>query len=239
MDQTAPPRESASEAAEAAVPARVDPIARLLGGAALLCAAIAVGNSALIERSGADQPMTVEEDSHSVAEGLGPEVSAGEDALLLVSLSALDRALATSDPFAYELAVAMQATSHIDEIAVLLDRLTAAAESGVRSRDALIAVWPAQMASVADIPARFGDALNRVLNYDPTRRTEMELLMEANAAIREGRLAPAVAAMSSLEGESAAAIGPWLSLARQRLAIDSEREELRRLMYLHVLSGQT
>ena len=219
---------------------RVDTFARLLAGAALICAVMAVGYSSWIDRNWgatvAARTLPVETFSAGAAASGGSGL--GRDALLLVTMASLEQALETSQPYAYELAVAMKAAQTVDEIARLLDGLTSTAEVGVPTRQELYKAWQKHHASQIDITARMGNVVNRMLNYDPQAKSNIEALLAADELMRAYNLSGALDILTALEGETRYAVLPWLEMAMLRLKVEETVSELRRLTFLSVLSDQ-
>lgn len=220
--------------------ARADSIARMMAGTALICAFVAVGYSSWIDRS----IETIVDTSPPPPETLSAVATArvgsglGRDALLLVTMGSLEQALGTSQPYAYELAVAMKAAQSLDEIGLLLDGLTSSAEVGVPTRQELSEAWQEHLASQIDITARMGNVVNRVLNFDPEEKSDMEALLAADTAMRANNLQGALDFLTALEGEARYAVLPWLEMAILRLQIEETVSELRRLKFLSVLSEE-
>lgn len=219
---------------------RVDSLARILAGAALICALMAVGYSSWIDRNRGDivaaETLPTETFSADAAARGGSGLD--RDALLLVTIASLEQALETSQPYAYELAVAMKAAQTHDEIAVLLDELTSAAEVGVPTRHELSEALQKHLASQIGITTRMGNVVNRMLNYDPQAKSDIEALLAADEAMRAGNLSGALDVLSTLEGETRYAVLPWLEMAILRLEVEETVSELLRLTFLSVLSDQ-
>lgn len=219
---------------------RADPFARMLAGAALACAVLAVGYSSWIERNRGVivAERTLPKETLSAVAAARVESDLGSDALLLVTMASLEQALETSQPYAYELAVAMKAAQSHDEILLLLDGLTSAAEVGVPARQELSEAWQKHLASQIDITARMGNVVNRVLNYDSQAKSNIQALLSADVAMRANNLSGALDLLTALEGETHYAVLPWLEMAVLRLEIEETVSELRRLTFLSVLSDQ-
>lgn len=215
---------------------RADSIARMMAGAALICAFVAVGYSSWIDRN--INASTPAPDTLSAVATARVGSGLGRDALLLVTIGSLEQALETSQPYAYELAVAMKAAQPLDEIGLLLDGLTSAAEVGVPTRQELSEAWQEHLASQIDITARMGNVVNRVLNFDPEAKSDMEALLAADTAMRADNLKGALDFLTALEGEARYAVLPWLEMAMLRLQIEETVSELRRLTFLNVLSEE-
>ncbi|MFZ9128854.1 MAG: hypothetical protein ACO20O_07205 [Pseudomonadales bacterium] len=219
---------------------RADSFARMLAGAALICAVMAVGYSSWIDRNReaivAARTLPTETLSAIAAAKVGSGL--GRDALLLVTMASLEQALETSQPYAYELAVAMKAAQNLEEIVLFLDSLTSAAEVGVPTRQELSEAWQKHLAFQIDITARMGNVVNRMLNYDPQEKSNIQALLSADAAMRADNLSGALDFLKALEGETRYAFLPWLEMAVLRLEIEETVSELRRLTFLSVLSDQ-
>ena len=83
-----------------------------------------------------------------------------------------------------------------------------------------------------------GNVVNRMLNYDPQAKSDIEALLAADEAMRAGNLSGALDVLSTLEGETRYAVLPWLEMAILRLEVEETVSELLRLTFLSVLSDQ-
>lgn len=216
---------------------RIDSFVGIMASASLICAVIAVGYTSWIGRNietmvtAKNTPM---ETFSSVAVDK-IDTGLGRDALLLLTIVSLEQSLETSQPYAYELAVGMKAAQN-DDILLLLQRLTSAAEVGVPTRQALFEAWQKQLASEIGITKRMGNVVNQMVNYDSQSKSDVEALFAANDAMKADNLSGALDLLSALEEESLYGFVPWMEMAMLRLEVEQTLSELRRLIFLSVLS---
>lgn len=125
-------------------------------------------------------------------------------------------------------------------VGALLERLSAAADAGVPTHDALAVQFPAVAREV--VASAASDAasdwteriLQRVRNTVSVRRTGADVpgdaaearVARAEAKLRGGDLAGAVGELDELEGAAAAAAADWLAGARARLDAGAAADEL-------------
>jgi uroporphyrinogen-III synthase len=157
------------------------------------------------------------------------------DQALLLAVSQLRQAAATSRPFATELAAASTMAKERAEIAAELRKLEPYAGKGVPTAAMLRQQFePAAAAIVragsAPPPEGWTDqmlarlrglvTIRRVGTQGPEGGVDASVAA-AEQALAQGDLAAAVAALEPLQGAAAEAARPWLDAARQRLAVDA------------------
>lgn len=219
--------------------AQSDQLSKIISVTALCCAAIAVGYTSWVDKKLGELPeFSMEIAASVVPTQTGPDIvlSMQDDALLLVSMNLLDRVLETSQPYAYELAVAMKATNDISDISLILDRLIDTAESGVPTNSELTDAWKTYVSSQLDLTSRLGNVVNQMLGFDEQSQNNIEVLLSADENIRMGNLTAAAATLSTLEGDINGVISPWIDVANKRAEVDASRTELQRLTYLSILA---
>ncbi len=159
------------------------------------------------------------------------------DAALLLAVDHLHQAIQTSRPYEVELATAMALARDRPEALAALTPLQARAARGVPSlavlAERLELLTPA-LTSATAAPAADdwrGEMLAKIKNLVSVRRVGSRAaaegggveaaLAEAEAALKAGDLAGAVAAMQKLDGAAAETAKPWLADAQARLAAET------------------
>jgi hypothetical protein len=157
------------------------------------------------------------------------------DQVLLLALGRLRSAVQNSRPYAAELGAAKAFAQNRPEALAALQPLEPYADRGIPSRGTLAQRFAQTAAAVARAErAPPGDdwtdqALARIKGLVTVRRVGANAaegspdaaVASAEAALREGDLAGAVAALEPLQGAPAAAAKPWLDDARARLAAEA------------------
>ena len=181
-----------------------------------------------------------DDDLKQVGAALKEETPARDRAaLLLLSVGQLSVATAGSGPYESQLEALRAVAGDQAGLADPLQRLTSHATTGAPTFVTLRAAF--SEASSAVIRSRdvgppkgvLGQTLSRVASLVTIRKVDNigpgtvdGVLAAADVALGAGDLAAAVAVVEALEGAPGEAIGPWLSLARARLAVDRALSDL-------------
>ena len=153
----------------------------------------------------------------------------------MLAVGQLGAAVAGPAPYAQPLAAVAALAQGDAELGPAIATLEARADTGVPTlvdlagRFDAVSVAAARAAIVPDRPGWVGEMLARLSRLVVIRRTGGDvagegpdaLLARAEARLRAGDLAGAVAALSTLEDGPAEAVKPWLADARARIAVDS------------------
>jgi hypothetical protein len=158
---------------------------------------------------------------------------------LMLAVGQLATALAGSAPYAPPLAAVAALTEGDAELGPAIAALQAWAATGVPTLAELagrfdtVSVAAARAAMIPDRPGWVGEVLARLSRLVVIRRTGGDavhassgegpdaVLARAEARLKAGDLAGAVAALSTLEDGPAEAVKPWLVDARARVAADA------------------
>jgi hypothetical protein len=176
----------------------------------------------------------------SVATQAAHAGNAGNDTALALVLLQIRGAVAAGRPFASEYEALAGLVQSEPEIAKAAMPLAVAAKTGVASRAVLARTLRGLAATMARAeappPAAPGwtDAtLARLRGLVTIRRIDAGAtggkhgaVEAAELALDGGDLAGAIAALDKLTGAPAAAAGPWLRLARERLAVDTALQQI-------------
>ena len=164
------------------------------------------------------------------------------DAMLALLLGQMREAVDQARPFPAEYS-AFTTLARDPGLAAAAEPLADAARNGVASRAVLVKRL-AELAvpvTTASEPATEADLGQRVLarlrGLVTIRRTDgaaqigpEAAVSGAQTALARGDLAGAVAALDALTGASAEAAGPWLRMARERLAVEAALDHLQQLL---------
>lgn len=184
------------------------------------------------------------------------------DRELLLAIGDLRSALATSSPFAGQLATVAALAHGQQDVAAALEPLQTAAATGLPSTALLAQRFDDQVAP-AILRARTGEAQNapqssgwgqRALDalgslvvvrridqgkVDATSHPVDAAVETAQAALKKGDLAGAVKTLSSLDGAPAQAAASWLAEAKQRLAAEAAIAHLTEMVTARLASAGT
>jgi hypothetical protein len=169
------------------------------------------------------------------------------DTTLLLALSQIREAIDTGRPFAAEYdALAVLAKARPD-VASASAPLAEVAKSGVASRAVLIERLRALSGAITTARPKPADAdwgarawtqlrgLVTIRRVDGAGQSAPETKVNAaERAIAAGDLAGAVKALEGLAGPAAEAAGPWLQMARQRLAAEDALHRVQALVVAHL-----
>ncbi len=172
-------------------------------------------------------------DDRNIASAVGFALAAGR----------LQRAMDAGEPYDGVLSELRTLVTDDAAVGALLDRLSAAADAGVPTRDALTVGFPAVARAV--VAAAAGDAvsgwtdrtLQRIRNTVSVRRIGPDVpgdaaearVARAEAKLLGGDLSGAVAELDGLEGAAAEAAAAWRAGARARLNAGAAADELEAL----------
>jgi hypothetical protein len=164
-------------------------------------------------------------------------------AVQLLALLQMREAIEAARPFPAEYAAFKPLAARDPELAAAAEPLAEAARDGVASRAVLrqrladLGGTIATAKAPATKPKWWAQALDRLRRLVTIRRIDggaktgpQAAVEAAQAALAQGDLAAAVAALEKLTGENAAAAQPWLRMARQRLAAETAMTHLQELL---------
>jgi len=171
------------------------------------------------------------------------EETQSTEAALLVALLQLREAVEQARGFAPELSAFTALAHDRPDLIAATQPLAEAARDGVTGRLALakgLAEVAGHIASAAAVPPEAdweAHALARLRSLVTIRRIEGAPQSEPEAAVRaaevavgRGDLGDAVAQLDRLAGANAEAAGPWLRIARRRLAAETALTQLQELL---------
>jgi hypothetical protein len=171
------------------------------------------------------------------------------DAMLALLLVQMREAVVQARPFPAEYS-AFVTLARDSGLAAAAEPLAGAARNGVVSRAVLVKRLAELAAPVttANEPAAEPDLGQRVLAHlrglvtirriDGTSQTGPEASVSAaQTALARGDLTAAVTALDALTGANAEAAGPWLRMARERLAVEAALDHLQELLTVRLESA--
>jgi hypothetical protein len=169
------------------------------------------------------------------------------DAILLVALLRVREAVEQARPFAAELSAFTALAHDRPDLLAATAPLAEVARDGVAARLSLAKRLAEDAGGITNATALPLDAdwesqaLARLRSLVTIRRIEGAAQSEPEAAVRaaeaalgRGDLSDAVAQLDRLAGANAEAAGPWLKLARQRLAIEAALTHLQELLVIRL-----
>ena len=178
----------------------------------------------------------------AVAELQKMSKSSGRGDALVLAAGQLRDALTRAAPFEAEIATLKKLAADNDAVAAAISPVEPLASMGVPSRATVLS----RMSSAVDAVVAAtrtpdgGDWMDRTVSklqgFVTVRRVDGKgggadaILARAETAAKRGDLAVAVAEMLKLDGKAAEAAQPWLQDARARLAADSARAALNRIV---------
>jgi hypothetical protein len=167
------------------------------------------------------------------------------DAILLVALLRIREAVEQARPFAAELSAFTALAHDRPDLLAATAPLAEVARDGVVGRLTLakrLAELAGHIANATALPPQAdweSQALARLRSLVTIRRIEGAPQSEPEAAVRaaevalgRGDLGDAVAQLDRLGGANAEAAGPWLRMARQRLAVEAALTHLQELLVI-------
>lgn len=169
----------------------------------------------------------------------------------ILSIGQLRAALATSKPFAKQLAAVRAMVPGDAEINGVLDQMQPYADSGVETSDDLtrdfnrLAPNLVRTAIVGDGNSWWRQALYHVESVISIRRTGADVqgdstdavVARAEAKLDEDDLSGAIAQLQALSGAAADLASPWIHDAQHRVAVDAAESDLSRTAISRVSTG--
>jgi hypothetical protein len=169
----------------------------------------------------------------------------------ILAAGQLRAALATSKPFAKQLAAVRAMVPGDAEINAVLDQMQPYADSGVETADDLtrdfgrLAPNLVRTAVVGDGESWWRQALYHIESVVSIRRTGAEapgdstgaVVARAEAKLDEEDLQGAVAMLQGLNGAAADLVSPWIHDAQHRVAVDAAEADLSRIAIGRVATG--
>jgi hypothetical protein len=173
------------------------------------------------------------------------EKAQSTEAALLVALLQMREAIEQARPFAAELSAFTALANDRPDLLAATAPLAEVARGGVAGRLALtkrLAEVAGQIANATALPPEAdweSQVLARLRSLVTIRRIEGAPRSEPEASVRaaetalgRGDLGEAVAQLDRLAGANAEAAGPWLRMARQRLAVEAALTHLQELLVI-------
>ncbi len=163
--------------------------------------------------------------------------------VLILAIGQLRQAVASGQAYATALPMISALAEEDADISGALAPLQARAETGVPTRQALIAAFPRAAAAIraaGDHPVRHDHWVDRTLSnlegLVSVRRAPGEvpgndtdaIVARAEQRVNDGRLTEAVRALSDLNGPAAVAAAPWLGDVQARIDADAALDTLSR-----------
>jgi hypothetical protein len=169
----------------------------------------------------------------------------------ILAAGQLRAALATSKPFARQLAAVRAMVPGDGEITGVLDQMQPYADSGVETSDDLtrdfnrLAPNLVRTAIVGDGNSWWRQALYHVESVISIRRTGADapgdstgaVVARAEAKLDEDDLSGAIAMLQALSGAAADLASPWIHDAQHRVAVDAAESDLSRIAISRVSTG--
>jgi hypothetical protein len=169
----------------------------------------------------------------------------------ILSVGQLRAALATSKPFAKQLAAVRAMVANDAEINGVLDQMQPYADSGVETSDDLtrdfsrLAPNLVRTAIVGDGNSWWRQALYHIESVVSIRRTGADVqgdstdavVARAEAKLDEDDLAGAIAMLQGLSGAAADLASPWIHDAQHRVSVDAAEADLSRIAIGRISAG--